>query len=104
MHPPQPIIPDRAEFVDVLSLMRRGHLLVQNGDTDSCCLLSGAPIYHSMPTLRAYGLIDPVTVPDQRPRTKCWRLSPRGRDFADRATREWRRKPLLQRVAVRLLG
>ncbi len=104
MPPPQTIIPDRAEFVDVLNLMRQGHLLVQNGETDSCCLLSGAPIYNSMPTLRAYGLIDPVKLADPCPNTRCWGLSPRGRDFAERATQAWRRKPLLQRMAVRLLG
>lgn len=104
MPQPQTIIADRAEFVDVLDLMRRGHLLVQNGDGDDCCVLSGARVVHSMPTLRAYGLIDPVRLPDQRPRTQCYRLSSRGRHFAERAWSEWKRKPLLQRMAVRLLG
>lgn len=101
---PQPIIADRAEFIDVLRMLRRGHVLVQPQDHPEAGLLSGAPVYHSVPTLLAYGLLDPVTPADRPPHTRCWRLSPRGRDFADRATREWRRKPLLQRVAVRLLG
>lgn len=104
MPQPQTIIADRAEFVDVLDLMRRGYLLVQNGDGDDCCLLSGARVVHSMPTLRAYGLIDPVRLPGQRPRTQCYRLSSRGHHFAERAWSEWKRKPLLHRLAVRLLG
>jgi hypothetical protein len=104
MPQPQTLIADRAEFVDVLDLMRRGHLLVQNGDDDDCCMLSGARVVRSMPTLRAFGLLDPVQLPDQRPRTQCYRLSGRGRHFAERAWSEWKRKPLLHRMAVRLLG
>jgi len=32
----------------------------------------------------------------------CYRLSPRGRDFADRAVAEWKRQPLWRRLAMRL--
>lgn len=102
---PQPtIIPDRAEFIDVLGLLRRGHLLVQNGEGAGSCAVSGAPVYHSVPTLLAYGLLDPVQPADRRSHTRCWKLSPRGRHFADRACHEWRRKPVLERLAVRLIG
>jgi hypothetical protein len=102
--PLQPIIPDRAEFVDVLDLLRRGHELVQHGQCAGSALISGGVVYHSVPTLLRYGLLDTVERPDLPPGARCWRLSERGRMFADRAWREWRRKPLWQRVAVRLVG
>jgi hypothetical protein len=38
------------------------------------------------------------------PQVRCYKLSPRGRHVADRAWTEWKRKPLLQRMAVRLMG
>lgn len=101
---PQPIIADRAEFVAVLNLMRRGHVLLQNGDGAGCCVISGARVYHSVPTLLAYGLLDPVPQSELAPQIRCFRLSRRGRHFADRAWSAWQRKPLLQRMAVRLLG
>ena len=104
MAQPQPIIADRAEFVDALHLLRRGHLLVQCGEGTGSCVLGGATVYHSMPTLLAYGLLDPVHERPLAPHVRCYKLSPRGRHFADRAWTEWKRKPLLQRVAVRLMG
>ena len=104
MHQPQPIIADRAEFVDALHLLRRGHLLVQSGEGTGSCVLGGAVVYHSVPTLLAYGLLDPVQERELPAQTRCYKLSPRGRHFADRAWTEWKRKPLLQRMAVRLMG
>jgi hypothetical protein len=34
----------------------------------------------------------------------CYRLSQRGQAFADQACAAWKRRPLLQRLAVRLTG
>ncbi len=104
MNQPQPIIADRGEFVDVLNRLRRGHLLVQCGDGAGCCVLDGAVVYHAAPTLLAYGLLDPVQTPGMAPHMRCWRLSDRGRPFAERVWREWRRQPLWRRLAVRVTG
>ena len=54
--------------------------------------------------LLAYGLLDPVQTPDMAPHMRCWRLSDRGRPFAERVWREWRRQPLWRRLAVRVTG
>jgi hypothetical protein len=35
---------------------------------------------------------------------RCYKLSPRGRDFADRACKAWKQRPLWQRLAMRLGG
>ena len=52
------IIPDRAEFVDALRLLKRGHVLVRTSESAGGCVLDGAIVYHSYPTLKQYGLID----------------------------------------------
>lgn len=102
--PAEPIIPDRAEFVDVLRLMRRGKVLVRAGDSSHGCLLDGGVVYHSFEPLSRYGLLDEVPVDPKQTAARCYRLSPRGRAFADRACEHWRRQPLLKRLAVRLAG
>ena len=98
------IIPDRAEFVDALHLLRRGHVLVRVGDRPGSCVLDGGTVYHSYEPLVRYGLIDEYHNPQGFPNASYYRLTPRGRDFADRACTEWRRRPVWQRLAVRLTG
>jgi len=98
------IIPDRAEFVDALRLLRRGHILVRASNEPGGCLLDGGIVYHSYPTLLQYGLIDEFRNPRGFPHARYYRISERGRDFADRACQAWQQRPLLQRVAVRLTG
>lgn len=98
------IIPDRAEFVDALRLLRRGHILVRASSEPGGCLLDGGIVYHSYPTLLQYGLIDEFRNPRGFPHARYYRISERGRDFADRACHAWQQRPLLQRVAVRLTG
>ena len=101
---PQPIIADRAEFIDALSLLRRGHVLVRASDGAGGCLLDGGIVYHSWEPLSRFGLIDEFDNPDGFPHAQYYRLSDRGRDFADRACAKWRRRSLWQRLAVRFTG
>lgn len=98
------IIPDRAEFVDALQVLRRGHVLVHVHDGSGGCLLDGARLYRSFEVLHDYGLIDRFENPDGFPEVEYYRLSARGRDFAERACSSWRRRPLLERLAVRVAG
>jgi hypothetical protein len=100
----QPIIADRAEFVDALDRLRRGHVLVKVGDAALSCVLDGGIVWRSYGPLLRYGLIDQYENPEGFPCARYYRLTPRGQDFAERACRAWRAKPLWQRLAVRLAG
>jgi hypothetical protein len=106
--PPAPtpaLIPDRAEFIDALTRLRRGELLVHSADTsDERCLIEGQVLYTSWKPLSDFGLLDELPRQPRQGRIHCYRLSPRGRDFADRACTAWKKKPLWQRLAVRLAG
>jgi hypothetical protein len=99
-----PIIADRAEFVDALRLLRRGHLMVNLGDGANTKAIGGGFVHHSAPTLLRYGLVEEVHNPEGFPGVRYYRLSRRGREFADRACAAWQRRPLLERAAIRLLG
>jgi hypothetical protein len=57
-----------------------------------------------MPTLLRYGLVQRFDNPDGFPEVEYYRLSREGRAFADKALSTWRRRPLLERLAVRLAG
>ena len=98
------IIADRGEFIDALRQLRRGCVLVRPADTDKRCVLDGSIVYTSYPPLERYRLIDEFDNHDGFPSVRYYRLSPRGREFADRACDTWRRQPLLRRLAVRLTG
>jgi DNA-binding MarR family transcriptional regulator len=100
----QPIIADRAEFVDALRLLRRGHVLVKVSEAAGGCLLDGGRVFHSYDTLKRYGLIDEFDNPQGFRNASYYRLTPRGREFADRACSAWRRRPVWQRLAVRFTG
>lgn len=98
------IISDRGEFIDALRVLRRGHVLVRVSDLSGGCMLDGAPVYSAHRTLLHFGLVSEFANPQGFPSVKYYRLSERGRDFADRACDSWRRRPLLERLAVRLTG
>lgn len=102
--PASPIIADRAEFVDALYSLRAGRLLVQHGESVGSCVLDGAVIVSAFEPLSRYGLLDEIPQPPHLPHAHCYRLSPRGRDFARRVCHEWRRRPLWQRLVVRITG
>ena len=44
------IIADRAEFIDALAALRRGHVLVRTGDSSVGCVLAGAFVHNVFPT------------------------------------------------------
>ena len=98
------IIPDRGEFIDALRVLRKGRVLVRVSDSSGGCVLDGAPLYSAHLTLIDYGLIREFHNPQGFGSVRYYRLSERGRDFAERACENWRRRPLLQRLAVRLAG
>lgn len=98
------IIPDRAEFIDALALLRKGHVLVRTSEAAGGCVLDGSIVYHSYETLERYGLISEYENPEGFPNASYYRLTPQGRDFAERACDAWRSRPVWQRLAVRLTG
>ncbi len=99
-----PIIADRAEFVDALHALRKGHVLVRTGETSGSCVLDGGIVYRSYETLVNYGLIDEFHNPYGFANAHYYRLTPHGRAFADRACSAWRSRPVWQRLAVRFTG
>lgn len=98
------IIPDRAEFVDALRLLRKGHVLVRTSETAGGCVLDGGIVYHSYETLKRYELISEFDNPQGFENASYYRITPRGRDFADRAVQAWHSRPVWQRLAVRFTG
>ncbi|HNU11334.1 MAG TPA: hypothetical protein PKJ45_08210 [Rubrivivax sp.] len=101
---PRTIIAHRGEFVDALHLLRKGHVLVRVSEAAGGCVLDGSPVYHSYPTLARYDLIREFDNPHGFANARYYRLTERGREFADRACKAWRRRPLWQRLAMRLTG
>jgi len=100
----EPLIPDCGEFIDAIALLRRGRLLVHSADdADERCIVGGHLLYTAWRPLHDYGLLDELP-PEPRSKLHTYRLSPRGRDFAERAWAEWKRRPLLQRLAARISG
>lgn len=99
----RPIIANRGEFVDALAALARGHALVRLGES-ARCTIDGCPVWHSAPALLEYGLVQRWDNPEGFPHVEYYRLSREGRAFAERALAEWRRRPLLHRLAVRLAG
>jgi hypothetical protein len=51
-----------------------------------------------------YGLVDEYVNLEGFEGARYYRLNRRGREFADQAWRSWRRRPWLERLAVRLVG
>ena len=102
--PADRILADRAEFVESLQRLRRGHVLVRTGDDACGCVLDGAIVYRSYPPLVRYGLIDEFENPEGFPGVQYFRITPRGREFAQRAWEQWRSRSVWERLAVRLVG
>ncbi|MFO1271498.1 MAG: hypothetical protein U1F50_07445 [Rubrivivax sp.] len=100
----EPIIPDRGEFIDALAALRRGSVMVRLSEQPGGCVIDGGVVYRSAPALLRYGLVQRYDNPEGFPQVEYYRLSPQGRAFADRALHTWRRRPLLERLAVRLAG
>ena len=98
------IIPNRGEFIDALHALRLGHVLVHVSDISGGCVLDGAPLYTAHRALLQYGLVSEFDNPQGFPSVQYYRLNERGRAFAERACHSWRRRPLLERLAVRLAG
>jgi hypothetical protein len=101
---PRAIIADRGEFVDVLCALRRGHVLVQAGDHAGSWIVDGGRVFSSYDPLLRYELVREFDNPEGFEHVHYYRLTPRGRDFAERALAAWRRRPLLERLMVRLVG
>lgn len=102
--PASPIIAHRGEFIDVLQALARGHVLVRTSPLAGGCTIDGAMVYHSYPTLARYGLIGEFDNPEGFAAVQYFRLTQRGREFAQRACDAWQRRPLLERLATRLVG
>ncbi|MBL8289468.1 MAG: hypothetical protein JNL85_15920 [Rubrivivax sp.] len=98
------IIADRGEFIDVLRALWRGHVLVHCGEEAGGWLLDGGRVFTSYSPLLRYGLVREVSNPQGFEHVRYFRLSERGRAFAERAIAAWRQRPLLERLLVRLLG
>jgi hypothetical protein len=98
------VIPDRGEFIDVLRALRRGHVLVHAGQHAGGWVLDGGNVYSSYDPLLRYELVQEFENPEGFEHVHYFRLTPRGRDFADRAVVAWRERPLLERLMVRLVG
>jgi hypothetical protein len=99
-----PIITDRGEFVDALSALRKGHVLIRVYDRPGGCLLDGCPVYWSFRTLLDYGLIVEYDNPEGFEAVQYYRLTRRGRAFADKACSSWRSRPWIQRLVLRVTG
>jgi hypothetical protein len=99
-----PIIANRGEFVDVLRALARGRVLVRLGGVPGGCTIDGGIVYHSYDALQRYGLIREYDNPEGFAAVQYYRLTERGREFAQRAVAAWRQRPLLERLAVRLMG
>lgn len=103
--PDDTLIADRGEFIDALARLRRGQLLVHSADrSDERCLIEGQMLYTSWKPLSSFGLLDELPAGPREGRMRCYKLSPRGREFADRACQAWKTRPLWQRLAMRLGG
>ena len=98
------IIPDRGEFIDVLCALTRGHVLVQAGEHAAAWVVDGGAVYSSYEPLLRYELVREYDNPAGFEHVRYFRLTERGREFAERASQAWRERPLVERLAVRLLG
>jgi hypothetical protein len=102
------VIADRGEFIDVIRQLRRGRLLVCSDTDPGRALIESGPVYSAHEVLAGYGLLEELPCPHgaaaHAPHLHWYRLSARGREFADRAWAEWKRRPLWQRCWLRLVG
>lgn len=104
MDPTAARIPDRGEFIDALRALRNGRVLVQGGEGSNSYVLDGALLHTAHRPLLHYGLVREYDNPRGFAGARYYRLTERGREFADRAFEAWKRRPLLERLAVRFTG
>ena len=102
------LIADRGEFIDALRRLRCGHVLVRpraasDNDRANCVLDSGV-VYTAFQPLARYGLIGEYANPEGFATMRYFRLTACGKRFADKALRNWRKRPLIERLAVRFFG
>lgn len=103
--PREPLIADRGEFIDALTRLRRGEVLVHALETlDHRCLIGGHLFYMSWKPLFDFGLLDKLPRRPRQGRVDCYRLSARGSAFADKVCMAWKQRPLWQRIGMRLVG
>lgn len=98
------IIPDRGEFIDVLAALRRGHVLVHAGDHAGGWVVDGGRVFSAYDPLLRYELVQEYDNPEGFENVQYFRLTKRGREFAERAWHAWTRRPLVERLWVRLAG
>lgn len=98
------ILTSRGEFIDALAALRRGHVIVSLDAGVHTCVLDGARLMWSLPQLIAYGLVAEFQNPQGFAGAHYYRITTVGCQFADRALEAWRARPLLERLAIRLLG
>ena len=98
------IIANRGEFIDALRALRRGHVLVRASESWGGCSIDGGTVQTAFRPLVEYALIDEYDNPDGFEHIHYFRLTERGREFAERAVQAWDRRPLMERLAARLLG
>lgn len=98
------IIAHRGEFIDALRALRRGHVLVHAAEAWGGCTIDGGIVGSAFRPLAEYQLIDEYDNPQGFEHVRYYRLNERGRAFAERACRAWAQRPLLERLATRLLG
>ena len=101
---PPPIIADRAEFVDALTQLMRGHVLIRVSDASWGCQLNGATLHRSFNTLHRFGLIAEYANKAGFEGVGYYRITERGRWFGRRVLAFWHSLPLWQRTLVRLTG
>lgn len=99
-----PIIADRAEFAEALQRLRAGHILVRTGCGACSCVLDGAFVHHSFETLLEYELIESFDNRCGFPGVEYYRISARGREFGSRVWAQWRSRPVLERLVMRMTG
>ena len=102
--PAAALIPDRGEFIDVLRALCRGHVLVHAGNQAGGWAVDGGVVYTAYEPLLRFELVQQYDNPAGFEHVQYFRLTGRGRDFARRACAAWRQRPLVERLAVRLLG
>ena len=99
-------IADRGEFIDVLRSLCRNNVLIVVGDVIGVerAVIDSNIVYRSHLPLIKFGLVHMYENPDGFPHTTYYRLSPKGRAFADQMLSTWQARPLHERLFIRLVG
>jgi hypothetical protein len=101
---PKPILVSRGEFVDALAALQRGSVIVVLDEAWDACVLDGVRLRWSFRPLVDYGLVAEYDNPNGFTQLHYYRLTAVGRRFADDALAAWNARPLLECLAIRLLG